>query len=180
VQPSCRGARADHDRRAGEIPRQQLGRTGSRVSAPGVGGYHPGDFKAVGGAVRLVHEVVDAGITFLTTAGKTGTTGPRAGSASTRSRWGRERANCSTGSGITRLEASGGLSFNATGTGFGGRRGMPQSFVYNAVLILKKHTKNSLDKLKFKDIITPSNDSRRAALSDLTTGMRESKCVAPA
>jgi aryl-alcohol dehydrogenase-like predicted oxidoreductase len=55
---------ADQDR-AGEIPRRPLGRTGATVSALGVGGHHLGDFKTVEGAVRLVHEAVDAGLTFF-------------------------------------------------------------------------------------------------------------------
>ena len=56
---------ADSDHRAGEIPQRPLGRTGARVSALGVGGHHLGDFKTVEGAIRLVHEAVDAGITFF-------------------------------------------------------------------------------------------------------------------
>ena len=46
------------------IPQRPLGRTGVKVSALGVGGHHLGDFKTVDGAIRLVHEAVDAGITF--------------------------------------------------------------------------------------------------------------------
>jgi aryl-alcohol dehydrogenase-like predicted oxidoreductase len=49
---------------AGEIPRRALGRTGAQVSALGIGGHHLGDFKFVEDAIRLVHEAVDAGITF--------------------------------------------------------------------------------------------------------------------
>jgi aryl-alcohol dehydrogenase-like predicted oxidoreductase len=48
-----------------EIPRRNLGRTGVKVSALGVGGHHLGDVKTVDGAVRLVHEAIDAGITFF-------------------------------------------------------------------------------------------------------------------
>src|SRR5262249_50058871 len=47
------------------IPRRPLGRTGATVSALGVGGHHLGDFKTVEEAVRLVHEAVDAGVTFF-------------------------------------------------------------------------------------------------------------------
>jgi aryl-alcohol dehydrogenase-like predicted oxidoreductase len=56
---------AHKDHGAGAIPQRQLGRTGARVSALGVGGHHLGDFKTVEGAIRLVHEAVDAGITFF-------------------------------------------------------------------------------------------------------------------
>jgi uncharacterized protein len=48
----------------GEIPMRPLGRTGVKVSALGIGGHHLGDFKTVEEAIRLVHEAVDAGITF--------------------------------------------------------------------------------------------------------------------
>jgi len=50
---------------AGEIPRRPLGRTGVRVSAVGVGGHHLGDLATVDEAIRLVHEALDAGITFF-------------------------------------------------------------------------------------------------------------------
>ena len=50
---------------AGEIPRRPLGVTGVQVSALGVGGHHLGDLSAVDDAIRLVHEAVDAGITFF-------------------------------------------------------------------------------------------------------------------
>ena len=50
---------------AGEIPRRPLGRTGVRVSAVGVGGHHLGDLSTVDEAIRLVHEALDAGITFF-------------------------------------------------------------------------------------------------------------------
>ena len=42
-----------------------LGRTGERVSALGVGGHHLGDLPTVDEAIRLVHEAIDAGITFF-------------------------------------------------------------------------------------------------------------------
>src|SRR5260370_18660220 len=47
-----------------EIRQRPLGRTGVQVSALGIGGHHLGDFKVVEDAMRLVHEAVDAGITF--------------------------------------------------------------------------------------------------------------------
>jgi aryl-alcohol dehydrogenase-like predicted oxidoreductase len=46
------------------IPQRPLGRTGATVSALGMGGHHLGDLKTVDEAIRLVHEAVDAGITF--------------------------------------------------------------------------------------------------------------------
>src|SRR5438445_11090283 len=42
-----------------------LGRTGERVSALGVGGHHLGDLPTLDEAIRLVHEAIDAGITFF-------------------------------------------------------------------------------------------------------------------
>lgn len=48
-----------------EIPRRPLGRTGVEVSAIGFGGYHLGTIKEEGEAVRLVHEAIDSGITFM-------------------------------------------------------------------------------------------------------------------
>jgi aryl-alcohol dehydrogenase-like predicted oxidoreductase len=50
---------------AGEIPRRPLGRTGATVSALGLGGYHLGLVKSDRTAVRIVHEAVDGGITFM-------------------------------------------------------------------------------------------------------------------
>src|SRR5437764_10882231 len=47
------------------IPKRPLGRTGLKVSALGCGGPHLGDCKTVGEAIRLVHEAVDAGVTFF-------------------------------------------------------------------------------------------------------------------
>jgi aryl-alcohol dehydrogenase-like predicted oxidoreductase len=54
----------DQDQGAGTIPQRPLGRTGAKVSALGLGGHHLGDLKTVEEAIRLVHEAVDAGITF--------------------------------------------------------------------------------------------------------------------
>jgi uncharacterized protein len=48
-----------------QIPLRPLGRTGARVSALGLGGHHLGDVPTVDEAVELVHEAVDAGITFF-------------------------------------------------------------------------------------------------------------------
>jgi aryl-alcohol dehydrogenase-like predicted oxidoreductase len=55
----------DQDERVGIIPQRPLGRTGARVSALGLGGHHLGDLKTVDEAIRLVHEALDAGITFF-------------------------------------------------------------------------------------------------------------------
>src|SRR5271163_4346913 len=52
------------DAGAGEIPLRPFGRSGVKVSALGLGGHHLGDMKTVEEAIRLVHEAVDAGITF--------------------------------------------------------------------------------------------------------------------
>ncbi len=50
---------------SGDIPLRKLGRTGVEVSALGFGGYHLGTIKSVREAVRLQHEAIDAGITFM-------------------------------------------------------------------------------------------------------------------
>jgi aryl-alcohol dehydrogenase-like predicted oxidoreductase len=50
---------------AGEIPRRPLGRTGVEVSALGLGGYHLGAMQSERAAVRIVHEAIDAGLTFM-------------------------------------------------------------------------------------------------------------------
>jgi aryl-alcohol dehydrogenase-like predicted oxidoreductase len=49
----------------GDIPRRPLGRTGVQVSALALGGYHLGTMASEDEAVRLVHEAIDGGITFL-------------------------------------------------------------------------------------------------------------------
>ncbi|HEX8142393.1 MAG TPA: aldo/keto reductase [Pyrinomonadaceae bacterium] len=49
----------------GEIPRRPLGRTGAEVSALGLGGYHLGTVRQEREAVRIVHEAIDGGITFM-------------------------------------------------------------------------------------------------------------------
>src|SRR2546430_9936288 len=56
---------AHADSGAGAIPQRPLGRTGAKVSALALGGHHLGDLKTVDEAIRLVHEAVDAGITFF-------------------------------------------------------------------------------------------------------------------
>jgi predicted aldo/keto reductase-like oxidoreductase len=49
----------------GEMPRRPLGRTGVEVSALALGGYHLGLVKSEREAVRIVHEAIDAGLTFM-------------------------------------------------------------------------------------------------------------------
>ncbi len=55
----------DQNHTADAIPRRPLRRTGVVVSALGLGGHHLGDLQTVDEAIRLVHEAVDAGITFF-------------------------------------------------------------------------------------------------------------------
>jgi predicted aldo/keto reductase-like oxidoreductase len=50
---------------SGEIPRRALGRTGERVSALALGGYHLGLAKTKREAIRIVHEAIDAGVDFM-------------------------------------------------------------------------------------------------------------------
>lgn len=44
---------------------RKLGRTGAQVSAIGVGGHHLGDFSSVDNAIGMIHEAIDAGVTFF-------------------------------------------------------------------------------------------------------------------
>ena len=48
-----------------EIPRRALGRTGEYVSAIGLGGYHLGLVPTEKEAIRIVHEAIYAGVTFM-------------------------------------------------------------------------------------------------------------------
>jgi len=48
-----------------DIPMRPFGHTDVKVSALGVGGHHLGDLKTVEDAIQLVHEAVDAGLTFF-------------------------------------------------------------------------------------------------------------------
>lgn len=50
---------------SGEIPRRALGRTGAKVSALALGGYHLGMVKTKREAMRIVHEAIDAGLDFM-------------------------------------------------------------------------------------------------------------------
>ena len=47
------------------IPTRPFGRSGESVSILGLGGYHLGKARTVTEAVRIVHEAIDAGVTFL-------------------------------------------------------------------------------------------------------------------
>ena len=63
-------ARADAEgeqtgRGPGEMLQRPLGRTGLHISALGVGGHHLGDLPTMDDAIQLVHEAMDAGITFF-------------------------------------------------------------------------------------------------------------------
>ena len=49
----------------GEVPTRLLGRTGVRVSVLALGGAHLGRAKSEPDAIRIVHEAIDAGMTFL-------------------------------------------------------------------------------------------------------------------
>ena len=49
----------------GEIPRRPLGQTGIQVSALALGGWHLGAVKDEQEALRIVHEAIDAGLTFM-------------------------------------------------------------------------------------------------------------------
>jgi uncharacterized protein len=47
------------------IPQRALGKTGAQVSAIGLGGHHLGDPKSYDECERIVHEAIDAGVTFF-------------------------------------------------------------------------------------------------------------------
>jgi uncharacterized protein len=47
------------------IPQRMLGKTGAKVSAIGLGGHHLGDPKSYDECERIVHEAIDAGVTFF-------------------------------------------------------------------------------------------------------------------
>lgn len=49
----------------GEMPRRALGRTGAEVSALALGGSHLGEARSLREAVRIVHEAIDTGVTFM-------------------------------------------------------------------------------------------------------------------
>jgi aryl-alcohol dehydrogenase-like predicted oxidoreductase len=47
------------------IPVKDLGKTGAKVSAVGLGGHHLGDFATFEDAERVVHDAIDQGIHFF-------------------------------------------------------------------------------------------------------------------
>ena len=47
------------------IPTRPFGRSGEVVSILGLGGYHIGKIRTVTEAVRVIHEAIDAGVTFM-------------------------------------------------------------------------------------------------------------------
>lgn len=49
----------------GQIPQKPLGKTGVNVSIIGIGGSSLGDASSLEEAVQIVHEAVDAGVTFM-------------------------------------------------------------------------------------------------------------------
>ncbi|HKE26454.1 MAG TPA: aldo/keto reductase [Bryobacteraceae bacterium] len=59
------GSTAAADERSGEMIYRKLGRTGERVSAIGLGGYHIGMPREEQDSIRLIRSAVDRGITFL-------------------------------------------------------------------------------------------------------------------
>jgi len=56
---------AGSEKGTGEIPRRPLGQTGVQVSALALGGWHLGAVKEEREALRIVHEAIDAGLTFM-------------------------------------------------------------------------------------------------------------------
>ena len=50
---------------AGDMIYRKFGSTDAHISAIGVGGHHLGDVPTLDEAVQLVHEAVDAGVTFF-------------------------------------------------------------------------------------------------------------------
>jgi aryl-alcohol dehydrogenase-like predicted oxidoreductase len=50
---------------SGEIPRRRFGRHAEEVSALALGGYHIGSVSTEREGIRIVHEAIDAGLTFM-------------------------------------------------------------------------------------------------------------------
>ncbi len=59
MQPAAAGSQS------GAVPRRMLGRTGVEVSALCFGGAHLGRIDGEAEAIRVLHEAIDAGVTFL-------------------------------------------------------------------------------------------------------------------
>ncbi|MGO9896388.1 MAG: aldo/keto reductase [Bryobacteraceae bacterium] len=53
------------DERQGDMIYRKLGKTGERVSAMGLGGYHIGEAPSEQDAIRLVRSAIDRGMTFM-------------------------------------------------------------------------------------------------------------------
>jgi aryl-alcohol dehydrogenase-like predicted oxidoreductase len=53
------------DTKTGDIPRRKLGKTGVEVSALCFGGAHWGRINSDAEAIRVLHEAIDAGVTFM-------------------------------------------------------------------------------------------------------------------
>ena len=62
---SRQDAQAQGARAAGEIPRRPFGRAKIEVSALGLGGHAIGQAKTESEGIRLVHEAIDSGVTFM-------------------------------------------------------------------------------------------------------------------
>jgi len=66
VLPAALGSQLDlSDTGPDKIPKKPFGKTGVRVSAIGLGGYHIGQAPSDTEAARLVHAAIDAGVTFF-------------------------------------------------------------------------------------------------------------------
>ena len=51
--------------RAGGMLYRKLGRSGEKISAIGLGGYHIGSVETEDGSIRLIRTAIDRGITFM-------------------------------------------------------------------------------------------------------------------
>lgn len=63
--PTSQAAPLIAQNRSNEIPRRPLGKTGVEVSAIGLGGATLGQAKSLEEAIRITHEAIDSGITFM-------------------------------------------------------------------------------------------------------------------
>src|SRR5947199_4369220 len=63
--PRTRPLTTYHRTAPGDIPLRALGKTGEYVSAIRLGGFHIGLTPTEREATRIVHEAIDAGITFM-------------------------------------------------------------------------------------------------------------------
>ncbi len=64
--PSATSARdTEHSVATGEVPKRALGKTGVEVSVLCFGGAHWGRMDSEAEAIRVLHEAIDAGITFM-------------------------------------------------------------------------------------------------------------------